>query len=268
VELRQLRYFAAVARHLHFARAAEETYVTQSALSQQIARLECELGLSLLNRPPGQAVTLTPAGEELLAHAEALLLGAAEARAAMDGHTGVRRGVARVAATVADAPWLAEVLIAFHGEHPGVQLELRQGSAAEVLALLCRGDVDIAVCALRAEHDRKLDVTLLSDAPLVAILAPEHPRATAARWLSPTCAVSRLSLPSAPRRCARRSRPHVRALGSAHCLASRWATPRPSARSSLPDSAWRSFPLRGCASWARPWPSPGSPTPPGTASRL
>lgn len=177
MELRQLRYFAAVARHLHFARAAEEAYVTQSALSQQIARLECELGLSLLNRPPGQAVTLTPAGEELLAHAEALLLGAAEARAAMDGHAGVRRGVARVAATVADAPWLAEVLIAFHGNHPGVQLALRQGSAAEVLALLRRGDVDIAVCAMRAQRDRNLDVTLLSDAPLVAILAREHPLA-------------------------------------------------------------------------------------------
>lgn len=177
MELRQLEYFAAVARHGHFRSAAEEVYVSQSALSQQVASLERELGLSLLNRTPGKAVTLTPAGEELFAHAGALLARVAEARAAMDAHAGVRRGVARVAVTVADAPWMAEALVAFHREHPDVQLTLRQGSAPEVVALLRRGDVDVAVCGLRADRARELEVTSLSDAPLVAILAAEHPRA-------------------------------------------------------------------------------------------
>lgn len=177
MELRQLEYFCAVARHGHFRRAAEGAYVTQSALSQQVARLESELGLTLLNRTPGQDVTLTPAGHELLTHAEALLSDAADARAAMDAHAGMRRGVARIAVTVADAPWMAEVLIAFHRGHPGIQLALRQGSAAEVLSLLRRGDVDVAVCALRADHERELEITVLSDAPLVAIFGPGHPRA-------------------------------------------------------------------------------------------
>lgn len=60
VEIRQLEYFAAVARHRNFGRAAEELYVTQSALSQQIRRLEDELGLQLLQRTRGSAWAWCP----------------------------------------------------------------------------------------------------------------------------------------------------------------------------------------------------------------
>ena len=98
MELRQLEYFAAVARHRHFTRAAEALYVTQPALSQQVRRLEAELGLALLRRT-SRGVELTAAGQDLLVHAEAVLAEVAAARAQMDRHTGVSRGVVRVAAT-------------------------------------------------------------------------------------------------------------------------------------------------------------------------
>src|SRR3954462_6826965 len=113
MELRQLEYFAAVGRPRHFRRAAEESYVTQSALSQQVRRLEEELGLLLLRRTP-RGVELTPAGRELAGRAEAILGDRADAPAAMDGHAGAERGVARIAATAADAPRLPEALAAFH----------------------------------------------------------------------------------------------------------------------------------------------------------
>src|SRR6201991_2549717 len=138
MELRQLEYFAAVARHRHFTRAAEELYVTQPALSQQVRRLEAELGLKLFRRT-SKGVELTAAGADPLGHAEKVLNEAAAARSDMDRHTGISRGVARVASTAADAPRLPEALADFHSDRPGIQIALRQGSASEVIALVQAG---------------------------------------------------------------------------------------------------------------------------------
>ncbi len=106
MDLRQLEYFAAVARHRHFRRAAESLYVTQSAVSRAVRRLETELGLELLRRT-SHGVEITPAGEELLGRAEAILSDVAGARAAMDEHAGTLRGGVRAAATTGDALRLA-----------------------------------------------------------------------------------------------------------------------------------------------------------------
>src|SRR5919197_6185366 len=163
MDLRQLEYFAAVARHRHFTRAAEALYVTQPALSQQIRRLEAELGLQLLNRTP-QGVEVTPAGQDLLLRAEAILGDVAAARAAMDEHAGVLRGSVRVAAAPGEARLPGE-LAAFHREHPGVRIALRQGSPREVEDLVRRGAADLAVVALIAPPEG-LEATPLAPEPL------------------------------------------------------------------------------------------------------
>jgi DNA-binding transcriptional LysR family regulator len=72
MELRQLQYFVAVAEELHFGHAAEREHLTQAALSQQIRRLERELGVQLLNRTT-RRVQLTPAGDLFLHEARAAL---------------------------------------------------------------------------------------------------------------------------------------------------------------------------------------------------
>jgi DNA-binding transcriptional LysR family regulator len=172
VELHQLEYFVAVARHRHFGRAAAAAYVTQPALSQQVRRLEAELGVALLRRT-SRGVTLTPAGEDLLVRAERILAEAARARGEMDDHAGVVRGAVRVAATTADAMRVPEVLAAFRQEHPGVRLALRHASAPEVLALLRRGAVDLGVLALGNQPTEGLSVTPLGSEPLRAIAGPE-----------------------------------------------------------------------------------------------
>jgi DNA-binding transcriptional LysR family regulator len=179
MELRQLQYFAAVARHRHFTRAAEELYVTQSALSQQVRRLESELGLALLART-SRGVELTPAGADLLRHAEAVLAEVERARAEMDRHAGVARGAVRVAAATGDSARLPEALAAFHRAHPGIQLALRQGSAAEVAAQMARGAADVGVLALAGEPPAGTRATPLPPEPLRVLCAPDDPLAGAA----------------------------------------------------------------------------------------
>src|SRR3954447_788685 len=147
VDLRQLEIFAAVARHRHFRRAAEDLYVTQSAVSQQVRRLEAELGLELLRRT-SRGVEGTPAGEDLLARAEAILADVARARAAMDEHAGTLRGGVRAAATTGDALRVAPALARLGAAHPGVRVALTQGRPAEVVDLVAQGAAELAVAAL------------------------------------------------------------------------------------------------------------------------
>jgi DNA-binding transcriptional LysR family regulator len=187
MDLRQLEYFAAVARHRHFRRAAEDLYVTQSAVSQQVRRLEAELGLALLRRTSGRPpVELTPAGEELLARAEAILADVARARAAMDEHAGALRGGVRAAVTTGEALRLPPALARFGHEHPGVRVALRQAPADAIVDLVIKGSVDLAVAALPGDGqagattgDGALEAVALADEPLVLLVPPGDPLAGA-----------------------------------------------------------------------------------------
>jgi DNA-binding transcriptional LysR family regulator len=179
MELRQLEYFAAVARHRHFGRAATEVYVTQSALSQQIARLEAELGVKLLART-AKGVEMTPAGEELNEHAARILNQVAQARAAIDGHRGAVRGVARIAAAPHDSAGLAPALVAFHRSHPQTQLSLRHAPPAQLLELLAAGAVDAVVLGVDTDRPRIAPgaiVRTLTEEPLRLVCAPDDPLA-------------------------------------------------------------------------------------------
>src|SRR4051794_40094550 len=91
MELRQLRYVEAVARHRHFTRAAEELHVAQSALSHQVRRLEAELGVELFERT-SRRVVATEAGEAVAARARRILAEVDGAREEVDELQGVTRG--------------------------------------------------------------------------------------------------------------------------------------------------------------------------------
>ncbi|MFN8511391.1 MAG: LysR substrate-binding domain-containing protein [Chloroflexia bacterium] len=145
MELRQLRYFAAVARRRHFTLAAEAIGVAQPALSQQVRLLERELGVQLFDRS-GRRVRLTAAGEALLVRAESILAEVANAQSEMAEYAGTVRG--RV--VVGTLPSLAEhqlppLVAAFHRRHPGLELILREERTARLLELLAAGEVDLAL---------------------------------------------------------------------------------------------------------------------------
>lgn len=171
MELRRLEYFAAVARHGSFTRAAEELWITQSALSQQVRRLEAELGVALLRRTP-RGAELTPAGEELLPRAEAILAEVAAARADLDRHAGVTRGRVRVAASTMDTPRLPAALAAFHREHPGLQIALRHAPAGEIAALVASGAADAGVVAPHGALPPGVEALPLREEPLRVVLPP------------------------------------------------------------------------------------------------
>jgi DNA-binding transcriptional LysR family regulator len=142
-----------------------------------VRRLEAELGLALLQRTP-HGIELTAAGTDLLARAETVLAEVARARAEMDQHAGAERGVVRVAAPAGDAVGLAQALVDFHREHPGIRITLRQGSAPEVVGLVRRGAADVAVVSLPAgAAEPGLSAEPLAEEPLRLLVATGDPLA-------------------------------------------------------------------------------------------
>ncbi len=235
MELRQLEYFAAVARHRHFTRAADALYVTQSALSQQVRRLEEELGLALLLRT-SRGVELTAAGEDLLARAESILAEVERARTNMDEHAGVSRGLVRVAATTGDAVRLPQALAEFHAEHPGVRIGLRQGSARRGRRARARGRRRRGGDRDAGRRRPGLKSTVVAEERLCVMCPPGDPLATA----GPRGGRG----PARPRPDPCRTRQRV-ARGGGECLLRGGLQPGPAVRGERPVGC--SLPHRGRA---------------------
>jgi LysR family transcriptional activator of glutamate synthase operon len=174
VELRQLRAVEAVARHRHFTRAAEELHVAQSALSHQIRRLEQELGTPLFERT-SRRVTATEAGLAIAARARRVLAEIDGARAEVDELRGVLRGRIWIGALLpageVDVPGL---LARFSQAHPGVEVGLREGIAADMLRFLGADELDAAFCLLAGTIPEGLAAERLSHDEVVAAFAPDR----------------------------------------------------------------------------------------------
>jgi DNA-binding transcriptional LysR family regulator len=143
LDLELLRSFVSVVDSGGFTRAGERVHRTQSTVSQQIRRLEDDVGQPLLNRN-GKDVTPTEAGERLLSYARRLLALAEEARdvLARPGHEGaIRLGVPEDFA----ASRLAKLLATFSRSHPMLRLDVRTDQSANLKRDLNRGDLDLAL---------------------------------------------------------------------------------------------------------------------------
>jgi DNA-binding transcriptional LysR family regulator len=177
MELRQLEYFVAVAEEASFTRAAARTHVAQPGVSAQVRKLEAELGEPLLDRT-GRAVRLTEAGAAVLPFARAALDAVAGARVAVDELRGLLRGRVAVGTIVAySGPGTADLLAAFHREHPGVEIALKEAESDELLAGLRDGGLDLALVGLAGEDPPDLEVAVVRDEPLVVRVAGDHPLA-------------------------------------------------------------------------------------------
>ncbi|HEU4978921.1 MAG TPA: LysR family transcriptional regulator [Solirubrobacteraceae bacterium] len=175
MELRQLRYLVALAEELHFTRAAAREHVAQPALSQQIRRLEAEIGLPLVHRTT-RRVSLTPAGELLVARARRALGELEAAHAELESLAGVQTGRLRIGALHTMLPVDLSLLLArFHERHPAVELTVREQSSEELAEMLRADEIDLAFLSVTERiESHNLGLLPLVDEELVAILPPGH----------------------------------------------------------------------------------------------
>lgn len=171
MELHQLRYFAAVARLGNFTRAAEACHVSQPTLSQQIAKLEAELGQSLFDRS-GRGATLTDAGRAFKDRVDQALAMLDDAKECVTADTGAGRLVVAAIPTVAPY-FLPRVLLTFARDHPRARVEVREYTTAECLAHLTAGEIDLAVLALPV-RDEHLDTDPLFTEELLLAVPTGH----------------------------------------------------------------------------------------------
>lgn len=140
-ELRHLVYFRAVARQLHFRKAAETLVIAQPALSRAIAQLETALDADLLNRTR-RGVEITPAGKLLLERLEPILRSVAAISTDLQALAGGQVGYVRVAFTgLAMATVLPPIIREFHRLHPGIRLELTESPTSAQLIALQSGEI-------------------------------------------------------------------------------------------------------------------------------
>jgi len=176
MELRHLKYFLAVAETGSFTRAAASCYVAQSALSQQIARLEKEVGAALFSRT-SRSVLLTAAGELLVPLARRILAEVDNAQAELDALAGLRRGRLRLGLvqTLASAFDMVDLMADYRQRYPGVDFHVINATSTEMAAAVLSGGLDIAVVGLGPDQlpDGLGHRTLGSD-PLVVIVPRDH----------------------------------------------------------------------------------------------
>jgi LysR family transcriptional regulator, transcription activator of glutamate synthase operon len=181
MELRQLRYLDAVARHRSFTQAALDLHVAQSAISQQVGRLERELGAELLRRTT-RRVEVTEMGELVLARARRALAEVDGARADLDAVQGLARGRLRLGGLPPVGPVHPAALIAdFSRVHPGIAVTVRAGVASPLLGELRDGDLDVVLALVDPDALDGLDGVRLFEEELVVIAPLDHPIARAKR---------------------------------------------------------------------------------------
>jgi LysR family transcriptional regulator, hydrogen peroxide-inducible genes activator len=173
MEFHQLRYVAAVARCGNFTRAAAQCHVSQPSLSQQIHKLEEELGEKLFERLKRTA-RLTAVGGRFLAHAERVLLEADAAQREAKSGQGPLRGPLLLGALPTIAPYLLPPrLAAFNARYPAVEIVVQEDTTAALLRQLTDCELDLAIASLPI-HDARFSALKLFDEELVLALPPGH----------------------------------------------------------------------------------------------
>ena len=175
MELRHLRTIAAVARHGSFSKAAEELHLAQSAVSQQVRRLERELGVEVFRRN-SRSVELTAEGRVILGYAQRVLAEVDGLHSELEELTGLLRGQLRIGGVYPTGPYdLFGMLADFRAAHPQVAIHMVEDTQDDVLAALRADELDCAFTALDPDAlGNEFAATLLWEEEIVVALPVRH----------------------------------------------------------------------------------------------
>jgi len=172
--LNELRYFVAVARERHFGRAAEGCFVSQPTLSVAVKKLERELGVSLFERGHGD-VTLTPAGEQVVAQAQRVLEEAGAIKEIARHGQDQLAAPLRLGAIYTVGPYLLPHLIPLLAERaPQMPLVIEENYTAALAERLHRGELDAILISLPFDEPGVLTLPVYEE-PFVVLLPSAHP---------------------------------------------------------------------------------------------
>jgi LysR family cys regulon transcriptional activator len=159
MELRQLRSLVTLAENgFSVSRAAESLHLVQSAVSQHLKQLEDELGTRLFHRQGKRLAGLTEAGAAAVVYARQTLTGAASVAAVGRDQVGVTSGTLRLGATHTQARYiLPPVVRRFAGEFPEVEVQIHQGTPGQLVELVVRDAVDLAICTEALANEPALE---------------------------------------------------------------------------------------------------------------
>lgn len=178
MELRQLRYFVAVAEREHISEAAESLHVAQSAVSRQISNLETELGTELFERI-GRNVKLTPIGKVFLEHALIALEAIDFAAKQVEEYLDPEQGTIKIGFPTSLASFLLPTVIsAFKKEHPNISFHLRQGSYRYLINAVKNRELNLVFLGPVPKKDEIIDTKILFTEKISALLPATHPLAT------------------------------------------------------------------------------------------
>lgn len=176
MELRQLKYFLAVAKTCSYSEASRRLYVSQSTLSQQIIQLEYELGSPLFLRS-SRSVVLTEAGEELVPLAEKVVEGVGECTTRLKDLRNMVSGTLNVGGTYSFGALLSETIIGFMKEYPGIKLNVSYAPMDDMIEKVLHREVDFALGFKPSVPNDMLEIEELFDVPLSVIMRKGHPLA-------------------------------------------------------------------------------------------
>ena len=168
ITLKQLHYFNALARHLHFARAAEECAISQPALSMQIRELEISLNTTLVERSKS-SIHLTPTGQEILTRAQDILNQVKDLQDYAQCKEKLLSGELKLGVIPTISPYmLPKALPKLKKLYPDMQLKIRESKTSTLIEELKKGKLDIALLAIPIEDNDLHNHELFTDRFLLA----------------------------------------------------------------------------------------------------